>query len=847
MPPLAPLMSRSSSPSIPVRFDCGGNSPKEVWSVEQVLEQWRRRHCYEIAFTSDEDLAVLFGDIDVETPADMTEEAFAVLDEQHKTALETFIGGHTLALATASSYSARKISWRFYVPDLVGTAKAQKEWANEVVARQGIVLPDGTPIKLDLSVYHKGRKMRMLHAWKQTKDEDNNLIDDEDLWENRPLRLVVGDEKDTMLHRIRANAEQMPSSTHTAPQKKGKKQSSMTYDEFGIVRKLVLECLADFRAEDYGAWRNAIWAIKGTEDSDRALELAHDFSKKSSRYDFAGVERVWKDGNGKLSAGSIHYWARGDNPLLYATLTTRVPVEFLEENIHENDVGLARIFCRVYEDIVVSIPAAKRSYWAFNSNTGLWAEQSDDFIITLFTTNIKNVLTPLAVKLTKEFADDDNDEGKEAKKKINNVLTIIRSTTISKTASRCLPQINTLLMVGDDWTTTHLNSKKDILPVENGVLELRTGLLRPYEMTDYLTTKVAVAYDASANTDLQDRFFNDVLHADTDAISYIQYFLGYCLSGETSLQKLLILEGSEDGANGKSVLMECMLSVLGKSLYTTMNRKALTNDVGQNNDSLYYARFARVVCVPELNKSGNNIDEGLIKNITGDEEINVSAKFKSNISFHPQFKVCIPLNEMFPIPSNSGAVWRRLIVMPFKVRFLSPDHHEWDDELVAQRLILPRDETFARALRADKAGWLAWLAKGASAFYKTPNAEPPRSLQQHLIKKQEENDTFLSYISANYKITDKKEDYIAVAQFAEVCPNPEREKDTVVARRIGVAMKKCGVSKGTRDVYPVRREHHTADDGAWSSRLVEDKEATPVKTKVWFGLRLKTAEEREEA
>jgi P4 family phage/plasmid primase-like protien len=827
--------------SIPIRFDFAGNNAVVKWSPEQVKKEWKRRNLYEIAFTSDDDLAIVFGDIDVHTP-DMSPDQFQTLNNAYYTAITKFVGGHRFAIASASSYAASKISWRFYVPDMVATALAQREWAENVNNQRGIVLEDGTHVELDTGVYHKGRKMRMLHAWKQTKNGEGILEQDAERWENRPLVLIYGEEEDTILHKISENAERITSS-------KSKKTPCLAYNDFDLIRKLVIDCLDNTRADDYISWRNTLWAIKSVEDTERGKELAHDFSKKSGRYDARSVDRTWRDGKNQLTAGSIHYWARNDNPVKYADLTAKLPVEFLEEQLAEGDIGLARIFAKVYEGIIVGVNTnTRRTYWAFNFTTGLWSEQKDDYIITVFTSNMKHILTPLAIKMAAEYKDiADNEEGKVHKKKIEKVLDIIKQMTLTKTATKCIPQIYQTLLQDKQWENDHLNTKRDILPVANGVLELRTGTIRPYELEDYLTFKLSVNYNPDADLSKHDKFFKDVLHNDEDAIKFIHYFMGYCITGETNRQQLLILEGSLEGSNGKSVMMECLLSVLGKQYYATINRKALGNTTSQNNDSVYDARFARVACIPEMNKQGNDLDEGLIKNITGSEQINVSAKFKNAISFQPQFKVLMPLNEMFPVAADSGAMWRRLIVMPFKVRFLSPDNAEWDDEMAEQGWIKEKDDNFARELREDSEGWLAWLVEGAKQYYAQPSREPPMSLQHHLLKKQEENNPHLKHIRKTYKITGLATDYITVSEITNGFHAPADEKETQTQRRIGAVMKKLGINKSTRDIYPTKRENvYVAETGQWEWKNVEDATQKPTKTKVWTGLRQKTREEEED-
>jgi P4 family phage/plasmid primase-like protien len=827
MPPVA----------VPVRFDCAGNQPDAVLTPEKVVQQWKTKHLYEIAFTDENDLAVLFGDVDVEVKQDITEEEFARLDEEHRLALTNFIGSHQFALASASSYPARKISWRFYVPDLVGTAKAQKDYAEAVNKDKGILLPDGTPVRLDLAVYHAGRKMRMLHAWKQTKDEDGKLETDKKKWENRPLRLVVGAEQDTILHKVRDNAERMVS-------RRTEKVVPLHHDDFDLVRKLVLECFAEDRANEYISWAKSIWAIKSVENTARGLELAHDFSKRSYKYNWKAVEECWKQGQDKITGGSIHYWARADNPVRYAELTARLPIEFLEKNIHEGDEGLANIFVKAYEDTIVALSGARKQFYAFNSKTGLWDEVCPEHIITLFTGTMKTILTPVAVKLAGEYKDvADSEEGKVLKKKMENTLNLIKQMTMTKTATKCSPQIFTKLLKEKEWCE-RLNSKKDILPVANGVLDLRTGQLRPYELEDYLTYKLDVEYSPTADTSKQDKFFADVLHKDKDAMSFAQYFLGYCLTGETNRQQFLVLEGSPEGANAKSHLISCLTGVFGRML-STASRQAFTKKEGDNNDSLYDARFSRVVVVPELNKTVS-LDEGMIKHFTGDDTINVSAKYKNNITFVPQFKVLMPLNDMFPVPAEAGAMWRRILLIQFKVRFLNKENPEWDDEMAEQGWMLEKDEKFANDLKADTTGWLAWLVKGAMEYYKNPTLEAPKTLQQHIYSKQEENDPHLRFVRKTYAITGDDKDIVPVAELSSGYSRPQNEDEKTTARRISAVMKKLKVRKGVRDLYPRRTERgYNGETGQWDNKEVEDKSVKAKATKVWIGLRKKTEEEVE--
>lgn len=834
------MSDKTPSPiAIPIKFSCKGNEPDAVIPQEQLMKQWRKRHFYEVAFTSDDDLAVLYGDIDVEVKEGTTKEDYEKLNDDHRLAIKHFIGSHPFAIASASSFEARKISWRFYVPDVVGTHAAMKEYVERVNQDKGITLSDGSAVRMDCSVYHKGRKMRMLHAWKQTRNKDGYLEDDESKWENRPLVLIEGNEQDTILHRINENADVLKST-------KSKRIIPLHHDDFDFYRKLVLECWSEERANDFVGWRNGVWAIKSVENTDRGRELAHDFSKRSYKYSARDTDRIWEQGKDKITGKSIHYWARSDNPIRYSELTARLPIEFLQANIHEGDKGLATIFAKAFEGTLVSIAhnQSKTTYWAFKPKEGLWGEVNTAYIITLFTDHMKSILTPIAVKIAKDYKDTaDTEEGKAQKKKMDATLSLITSMTMTRTATKCLPQIETRLMVSKEWED-NLNSNPSILPVANGVLCLKTETLRPYELEDYQTYKLEVAYDKDADTSKQQEFIGQVLHGDKDAENFLQYFLGYCLTGENTRSQLLVEEGTEDGANAKSHLNVCIGGVLGR-LMTTGDRKAFAvrSEGVVNNDSLYNARFSRVVVINELNKK-DTLDEGQVKTYTGGEPVSVSAKYKNEITYMPRFKIVLPLNNMIEVPAEAGALWRRIVMVQFKVRFLTRDHIDWDDDLHARGWIVERNDEKGRLLKEDKTGWLKWLVQGAVEYYKNPSRETPASLQEHMTKAQEDNDPYLRFIRKEYVLDENG--YTIVKDLSTNVPQAKDVSDTIHFKRIGAVMRKMKIKLSTRSIHPTKMvRRYDENVGGWAEVAEPDNAAKAEVKKVWVGLRKKTEAEKE--
>ncbi len=73
---------------------------------------------------------------------------------------------------------------------------------------------------------------------------------------------------------------------------------------------------------------------------------------------------------------------------------------------------------------------------------------------------------------------------------------------------------------------------------------------------------------------------------------------------------------------------------------------------------------ARIVSSSETN-DGTEFGAGLIKNITGKETITARHMYKSEIEFMPTFKLWLIANHPPYIDPDDGAMWRRLVRLPF--------------------------------------------------------------------------------------------------------------------------------------------------------------------------------------
>ena len=82
-----------------------------------------------------------------------------------------------------------------------------------------------------------------------------------------------------------------------------------------------------------------------------------------------------------------------------------------------------------------------------------------------------------------------------------------------------------------------LDQNPDLLGCLNGVIELKSGDLREGRPEDYLSQTVSVEYSGlDLPTPTVDSFFDDILNADMQYISFMQVLLGYGVTGHTTDQ-----------------------------------------------------------------------------------------------------------------------------------------------------------------------------------------------------------------------------------------------------------------------------------------------------------------------
>ena len=205
-----------------------------------------------------------------------------------------------------------------------------------------------------------------------------------------------------------------------------------------------------------------------------------------------------------------------------------------------------------------------------------------------------------------------------------------------------------------------------LLNTKNGYLDLSSGELHEHDKEKMFSKVTNSEYTDTARPDTWISFLNDIFNYDQDMIQFIQKSLGYSLTGSSKEQVMFILLGN--GRNGKSLFVNTISRILG-DYATNMQADSLMVKRGGNNINNDIARLAgaRFVTSSEPNE-GFVFDEGLIKQMTGDDKITARFLHQENFEFEAKFKIWLATNHRPIVRGTDDGIWRRLIVIPFDVQ-----------------------------------------------------------------------------------------------------------------------------------------------------------------------------------
>ena len=247
---------------------------------------------------------------------------------------------------------------------------------------------------------------------------------------------------------------------------------------------------------------------------------------------------------------------------------------------------------------------------------------------------------------------------------------------------------------------SELDASSMLLGVQNGVLDLKTGLLRDDDAQAELITKQAlVAYSPMVDCPNWLSFIDHVTGGNVEYARYIQRSVGYSLTGDTREQVLFFLYGI--GANGKSTFINTFQKLLGDYSQQSASSTFMAKQRGSINNDIARLRGSRMVATTET-EEGSRFDESQLKLLTGGDMVTCRFLHKEHFEFYPAFKLWISGNHKPFIKGSDEGIWRRIKLLPFESSVAAED----------------QDKELPNKLSAELSGILNWAIEGCLDWQK---------------------------------------------------------------------------------------------------------------------------------
>lgn len=243
-----------------------------------------------------------------------------------------------------------------------------------------------------------------------------------------------------------------------------------------------------------------------------------------------------------------------------------------------------------------------------------------------------------------------------------------------------------------------------LLNVANGVVDLRTGELRPHDPALLFTQVSATPYVAGAR---HDDWTKALTCLPDEVATWMQTRFGQAATGKATADDVVpFLRGG--GANGKTTLLLGVKTALGE-FAKPVPEKVITAGPNDHPTELFSLKGVRLAFIEEL-PEGDYLNVARLKRVTGTES-GMSARpiGQDNVEWMPTHSLMVTTNYDVQISEVDHGTWRRLALVDFP--------HTYDGSDPAR----PKDDTLRDRIRDGETGQheaaLAWIVEGARRFY----------------------------------------------------------------------------------------------------------------------------------
>ena len=523
--------------------------------------------------------------------------------------------------------------------------------------------------------------------------------------------------------------------------------------------KVLIKMLSKDRAESYDSWIKVGYCLYNIDKT--LINEWIEFSKQSStKFKKGECEKLWKrmkTGQDLLTIRSLHLWAREDNYLEYSTFKSKEYNVLFKQSMTGDHQNIAKaIYCK-YQTEFVCASISHNSWYQYDYGAHRWKKVEAGYSLTnKITEEFVNEYLNMNTMLYQKAMEAEPAQKMEIMKEVEKIQLLINRLNNESFLSTLMRALARRFYV--DKFSEQLDENYDIIGFNNGVYDLKEKRFRDGRPEDYLTMTTGIDYQ-ELDTDSEEyksviQLMEDI-HPEKEQREYVYTLMSTWVAGHHKEETLHLFNGS--GSNGKSVTFELCKYAFG-DYFMSVPITLLTRKRGatENASPVLAQLKGKRLGVLQEPEEGEKMSVGLMKELTGNDEISARPMYEAPIRFKPQIKFAIPCNILPEIPARDEGTWRRLRVIDHVMKFVK--NPKGKNQKKIDKSLKEKLEDFAPQL-------MSFLINRYLTVYceMKDGIDVPDAVLYATNMYNQDNNCLKQFLSDKFEQTGKKEDKISEA------------------------------------------------------------------------------------
>lgn len=408
----------------------------------------------------------------------------------------------------------------------------------------------------------------------------------------------------------------------------------------------------------YDNWKKIIWSLHSMGDQYR--EIAHSLSnRKGANYDYNELEKLWDNCNGEsFNIGTFYHYAKISNETKFKEICAKYapPLDISLDELTD----IFKCAEKIAPSIKKILKLCNEVWWVLGDNQ-LWKTIKDPAYYIIL--EIRKYIDYSENKVGRMKMIAEGEEAEKLHKIRMEYMKHYEKINSPSFISLCKSYLKVHLC--DNDFEDKLNNNPNQLAFQNGIVNLKTGELRPggIQWDDYLTDTIRYDYnpaDPNKTANLKG-YLKQIMNNDDSHLEYFLQILGFSFLGTPHLEKSLyfMIDGTEGGKgdNGKTFYFDILDTLMPHYVYKSKGT-LLEDGNSKVHKQLVMTKGKRLVWTDEFSRT-KKMNAELMKELADGKTIENEVMFGTSDKINVQFKMFILSNFMIKIDPTQSAVYNR--------------------------------------------------------------------------------------------------------------------------------------------------------------------------------------------